>query len=96
MIDLILIIFLLVSLAKPDILLSKKIKEKASEEQKEIITKNLRKSYAILIALLESMALIRYNEFIGIILSIIFIILAFTIAIPANKEIIKIKKELNL
>ena len=41
MIDLILIIMLIVSLAKPDILLSKKMKEKATDEQKNILTKNL-------------------------------------------------------
>ncbi len=44
MIDLILIIMIIVSLAKPDILLSKKMKEKANEEQKNILTKNYYKN----------------------------------------------------
>lgn len=39
MIDLILIIIIIVSLAKPDILLSKKMKEKANEEQKTYLQK---------------------------------------------------------
>ncbi len=96
MLDLILIIMLIISLFKPDILLSKKVKEKANDEQKIILTKNIRKSYAIMVALLESLALMRYNETIGIILGIVFAILAFKISLPANKENSKIMKELNL
>lgn len=95
MIDLILIIMLIVSLAKPDILISKKVKEKATEEQKIILTKNFRKIYAILIALFESVALIRYT-FLGSILAIVFIILELKIGLPAIKENSKIIKELNL
>lgn len=95
MIDLILIIMLIVSLAKPDILLSKKMKEKANEEQKAILTKNIRKIYAIMVALFESVALMRYTEVIGIILTIVFIILFFVISLPAIKENSKITKELN-
>ena len=95
MIDLILIIMLIISLFKPDVLLSKKIREKASEDQKITLTKNLRKIYAILIAVFESLALIRYTEFLGIILSLVFIILFFTISLPAIKENSKITKELN-
>ena len=95
MLDLILIIMLIVSLAKPDILLSKKMKEKANDEQKVLLTKNLRKIYAIMVALFDSVALMRYTEILGIILSIIFIILFFTISLPAIKENSKIIKELN-
>ena len=95
MLDLILIIMLIASLAKPDILLSKKMKEKANDEQKMILTKNLRKIYAILVALFESIALMRYTEIVGVILSIVFIILFFTISLPAIKENSKITKELN-
>lgn len=95
MIDLILIIIIIISLAKPDILLSKKMKEKANEEQKNKFTKNLRKIYAIIVAMFESLAIMRYNEFFGIILAIIFIILFFTISLPAIKENSKITKELN-
>lgn len=95
MIDLILIIIIIVSLAKPDILLSKKMKEKANEEQKNILTKNLRKIYAIMVALFESLALMRYKETVGIILTIVFIILFFVISVPAIKENSKITKELN-
>lgn len=95
MIDLILIIIIIVSLAKPDILLSKKMKEKANEEQKNILTKNLRKIYAIMVALFESLALMRYKETVGIILTIVFLILFFFISVPAIKENSKITKELN-
>lgn len=95
MIDLILIIIIIVSLAKPDILLSKKMKKKANEEQKNILTKNLRKIYAIMVALFESLALMRYKETVGIILTIVFLILFFVISVPAIKENSKITKELN-
>ena len=95
MIDLILIIMLIISLAKPDILLSKKIKEKANDEKKSILTKNIRKVYAITVALLESIALMRYTKFFGSILVILFIILFFVISLPAIKETSKITKELN-
>lgn len=94
MLDLILIIMILISLAKPDILLAKKMKEKANEEQKMILTKNLRKIYAIMVALIESVALMRYTEIVGIILTIIFIVLFFVISLPAIKENSKIVKEL--
>lgn len=95
MIDLILIIMLIISLAKPDILLSKKIREKATDEQKNILTKNSRKIYAIAVATFESLALMRYTEFVGIILTIIFLILFFVISLPAIKENSRITKELN-
>ena len=95
MIDLILIIIIIVSLAKPDILLSKKMKEKANEEQKNILTKNLRKIYAIMVALFESLALMRYKETVGIILTIVFLILFFVISVPAIKTNSTITKELN-
>ena len=94
MIDLILIIMLIVSLFKPDVLLSKKMKEKATDEQKNVLTKNLRKIYAIMVATFESLALMRYTEVVGIILSVVFIILFFTISLPAIKENSKITKEL--
>ncbi len=95
MIDLILIIILIISLSKPDILLSKKMKEKATEEQKRILTKNLRKIYAIMIATIESLALMRYTEIVGVILAIVFIVLFFVISLPAIKENKKITKEIN-
>lgn len=94
MIDLILIIMLIVSLFKPNVLLSKKMKEKATDEQKNVLTKNLRKIYAIMVATFESLALMRYTEVVGIILSVVFIILFFTISLPAIKENSKITKEL--
>lgn len=95
MIDLILIIMLIVSLSKPEVLLSKKMKEKATDEQKKILTKNLRKIYAIIVALFESIALMSYTEIVGIILVVVFIILFFVISLPAIKENSKITKELN-
>lgn len=95
MIDLILIIMLIVSLSKPDILLAKKMKENANEEQKEILVKNLRKVYALLVALLESVALMSYTKIIGAILAVVFLILFCVIAIPAVKTNSKIVKEVN-
>ncbi len=99
MIDLILIILLIISISKPDILLSKKLKEKANDEQKNILARNFRKSYAILIAFFETFALTRYFEgFLDIVLYIFIIveiILFFTISLPAIKENKKIVKELN-
>lgn len=94
MLDLILIIMLIASLFKPDVLLAKKIREKATDEQKNVLTKNLRKIYSIMVAFFESMALIRYNELIGSILSVVFIILFFVISLPACKQNSKIIKEL--
>lgn len=95
MLDLILIIMLIVSLFKPDILLSKKMKEKANDEQKKVLTKNLRKIYAILVGIFESLSIRSYNQGIGTILTIVFLILFFVISLPATKENSKIKKELN-
>lgn len=96
MLDLILIIVLIISLVKPDILLSKKVKEVANEEQKKILIKNYRKIYVIMIATFESLAIMRFTEYVGMILAIIFIILFFVISLPAVKENKKIQKELNL
>ena len=94
MIVLILIIMLIISLFKPDILLSKTIKEKANDEQKVILTKNSRKFYSITIGLIESLALVRYNEMVGSILLIIFIVLLLKFGLPAIKENSQIQKEL--
>jgi hypothetical protein len=37
------------------------VKEKVLDEQKQILVKNYRKIYAILIALFESLAIMRYS-----------------------------------
>ena len=95
MIELILIILLIISLAKPDVLLSKKMKEYANESEKVILIKNLRKLYAIFIGLLETGVLLHSNQLIGGILAIIVIILTFVFALPAKKENAKIIKEIN-
>ena len=94
MLDLVLIILLIISLAKPEILLSKKVREKANDEQKTVLAKNYRKIYAILIGLLESAAIIRYSDIIGMLLAIIFIVLFFVISLPALKENKKIVQDL--
>ena len=94
--DLFLIIILIISIAKPDILLAKKVKEKASDEQKQILVKNYRKIYAIIIALFESLAIMRYSTIIGFVLVIIFFILFFTISWPATKQNKQILKELGI
>lgn len=94
--DLFLIIILIISLAKPDILLAKKVKEKASDEQKQILVKNYRKIYAIVIALFESLAIMRYSTIIGLVLVVIFFILFFTISWPATKQNKQILKELGM
>lgn len=96
MLDLFLIIILIISLAKSDILLAKKVKEKASDEQKQILVKNYRKIYAILIALFESLAIMRYSTIIGFVLVIIFFILFFTISWTATKQNKQILKELGI
>ena len=70
------------------------MKEKVNEEQKNILAKNLRKQYATLIGLIESASLLRYNETIGAILSIICIVLFFKMFLPAKKENDTILKEL--
>ena len=77
MLDLFLIIILIISIAKPDILLAKNVKEKASDEQKQILVKNYRKIYAIVIALFESLAIMRYSTIIGLVLVVIFFILFY-------------------
>jgi len=98
MLDLFLIILLIISIFKPDIMLSKKTKEKASEEQKHTLAKNYRKIFGLCIATIELNALRRYvGEGMGIILllaTIVVIILFFVLAIPAIKENRKINKEL--
>ena len=95
MLDLILIIMLIVSLFKPDVLLSKKMKEKANEEQKIVLTNNLRKQYFVIVGLLESASLIRHFGTVGRIIGIVFLVLFFTVCLPAIKETNKIAKELN-
>ncbi len=95
MLDLILIIMLIVSLSKPDVLLAKKLREKANEDQKKILVKNLRKIYVLMIATFESIALIRYTKIVGIVLAVIFVILFIIISIPAIKENRSIIKEIN-
>lgn len=98
MIDLILIALLLISLAKPEVLLSKKIKEKANDEQKLILAKNLRKIYALIILVVETSALTRYLEsdysMILILALIVEILFLIKFAIPAYKENRTILKEL--
>ena len=94
--DLFLIIILIISIAKPDILLAKKVKEKASDEQKQILVKNYRKIYAIIIALFESLAIMRYSTIIGFVLVIIFFILFFIFSWPATKQNKQILKDLEI
>ena len=94
--DLFLIIILIISIAKPDIVLAKKVKEKACDEQKQILVKNYRKIYAIIIALFESLAIMRYSTIIGFVLVIIFFILFFTISWPATKQNKQILKDLEI
>ncbi len=99
MLDLILIILLIVSISKPDILLAKKVREKANEEQKSVLAKNIRKVYGFLIATIETVALRRYvDDDLGIVLlivTIVLLVLFFVFAVPAIKENRKILKELN-
>ena len=95
MIDLILIVLLIVSLAKPGILLSKRVKERANDAQQAILAKDMRKIWAIAIGLFESVALMRYTTVVGGILAIICILLFVLIALPAIKETSKIMHELN-
>ena len=96
MLDLILIVLLIISIAKPDILLAKNVRVKANDGQKKILAKNLRKIYGTLIAIIELQAIRRYvDEDFGLILliaTIILLVLFFVFAIPGikqNKEIVK-------
>ena len=100
MIYLILIIMLIISISKPDVLLSKKIKVKASEEQNRILAKDLRKIYGFLIVAFVILRLItEYIDGIGgliciLIYVIIFLVLIFKILLPAKKEYSEITKGL--
>ena len=94
MIDLILIVLLIISIFKPDILLSNKAKEQATEEQQKELVKNLRLLYGLMVAMFESLAILRYSTLIGGILSLIFVVLFFALAIPAAIRNSKIMKEL--
>lgn len=94
MIDLILIILLIISIFKPDILLSRKAKERATEEQKKQLIKNIRLVYGLTVAMIESLAIIRYSALIGGVLSLIFIVLFFALALPGAIKNSKIMKEL--
>ncbi len=96
MLDLILIIMIIISLAKPEILLSKDMKEKANEEQKKQLASNYRKLYSIVVASLESAALLRYNMIVGLVCIVISLILLFAIAIPAKNKNKVILQELGL
>lgn len=95
MLSLIILILGIVSLFKPEVLLSKKMKEKCNEEQKKILAKNLRKIDFSLILLLEYHEISKYYKNIETIYLIILLILFFVLVLPASKEIQKIKKELN-
>lgn len=88
MIDLILIAFLIISIVKPDVLLSKKVRAKATPEQQKILVKNMRISYVVFIALIETMAISRYLESPTILLIpiLIEIFVVFKYSIPAAKE----------
>jgi hypothetical protein len=46
------------------------VKEKVLDEQKQILVKNYRKIYAILIALFESLAIMRYSTIVGSVLAL--------------------------
>lgn len=99
MIDLILIIILIISISKPEIMLkfiSKTLREKATKEEKENLIVDLRTAVLYSVLLLESLAISNYTVFISIILIIIFGILWVEKAYPAIRRIkqtVKILKE---
>ena len=99
MIDLILIIILIISISKPEIILkfiSKTLREKATKEEKENLIVDLRTAVLYSVLLLESLAISNYTVFISIILIIIFGILWVEKAYPAIRRIkqtVKILKE---
>lgn len=95
MIDIILIIFLIVSWFKPEVLLSKKMKEKATEEEQKILVSNYKKYISCFILFLESYSIENnYSAGIGLILIIISFILLLKFGWPAIKENSKIVKEI--
>ena len=52
-IEMAVVIFLVISYFKPNILLSKKVREKVDEKQKEILVKNRREIYFLLVVTFE-------------------------------------------
>lgn len=95
MLNLILIVLLIISLSKPDILIAKKYREKANDEQKAILAKNLRKSYVVFICATETLGITRYFGYLGVIPLVISVVLFFALSVRAGiKENRKIVKEL--
>jgi hypothetical protein len=89
---------LIISFSKPEILLNRKMKEKANDEQKAILVKNIRKIYCISIVIIETGAMSRYASSDWTILILVALIvesiLLFKYSIPAIKENRKIINEL--
>lgn len=71
------------------------VKEKVLDEQKQILVTNYRKIYAILIALFESLVIMRYSTIVGSVLAL-FLFFFFTISWPATKQNRQILKDLEI
>ncbi len=71
------------------------VKEKVLDEQKQILVTNYRKIYAILIALFESLVIMRYSTIVGSVLAL-FLFFFFTISWPADKQNKQILKDLEI
>lgn len=100
MLEILLVIMLIISLVKPESILSKKIKERANDEQKAILANNTRKIFPFVFVGFELTVgslsrIISISETVKIILMIIWLICVFVIIWPIAKESSKIRKELN-
>ena len=90
------VIMLILILIKPDILISKKIKSLANDEQlKELIT-NLKKTYSIGCATIIGILLFDFSTILSLIIVIPMLILLFTVGLPASKKASNILKELGI
>lgn len=96
MAQLILIVIFIMAVIKPDLMIGKEYKEKATEEQKEKLYKNARITYGSFAGFFagESIFLLMDSSLLTLVFTIGFFVLLFTTIIPAMKETSQITKEL--
>ncbi len=94
MLTLVLLVFIIISYSKPELLISKKIKENATDEEKNIVSKNLRNIYITIILLIEGSSLISRTSGILQILGFVFAVIGIVCIVKfipkfkENKEIL--------
>ncbi len=92
-IEMAVVIFLVISYFKPNILLSKKVREKVDEKQKEILVKNRREIYFLLVVTFEFVTDTVVAPWWFNLFTISFCIVMWILTIPQIKENRKIIKE---